>query len=191
MLEMELVERLKNGDQAAFRVLVDTFQPVVLNCCYRIVTDPEAARDLTQEVFMEVHQSIRQFRSESKLSTWIYRIATAKSLDHLRGLRRKKRFGFVKSLFSGEPAEVSVLSSNAPDPHQELEMEERRRVLKWAVDALPDNQRIAFTLCKYDEMSYQEIADVLGTSISAVESLIFRAKGNLKKKLSRYYEKHL
>jgi RNA polymerase sigma-70 factor, ECF subfamily len=191
MHERELVERLKNGDEEAFRVLVDTFQPLVLNCCYRIVTDQETARDLTQEVFIEVYRSIPRFRLESKLSTWVYRIAMAKSLDHLKAQRRKKRFGVVKSLFSGESEDVGTVPSDAPNPHQSLELEERRRVLAMAIDSLPDNQRVAFSLSKYDEMSYQEIADTLGTSVSAVESLIFRAKVTLKKKLVRYYGAHL
>jgi RNA polymerase sigma-70 factor, ECF subfamily len=191
MLEPELVERLKKGDEGAFRALVETFQPLVLNCCYRIVTDQESARDLTQDVFVEVFRSIHQFRSESKLSTWIYRIAMAKSLDHLKAQRRKKRFGVVRSFFSGEPEDVGMLQSDTPNPHQTLELEERRRVLSVAIESLPDNQRVAFTLSKYDELSYQEIADTLGTTVAAVESLIFRAKGTIRKKLVKYYDEHL
>jgi RNA polymerase sigma factor (sigma-70 family) len=191
MLEPELVERLKKGDEGAFRALVDAFQPLVLNCCYRILTDQESARDLTQDVFVEVYRSIHQFRSESRLSTWIYRIAMAKSLDHLKAQRRKKRFGVVRSFFSGEPEDLGTLPSDTPNPLQTLELEERRRVLSVAIESLPDNQRVAFTLSKYDELSYREIADTLGTTVAAVESLIFRAKGTIRKKLVKYYDEHL
>jgi RNA polymerase sigma-70 factor (ECF subfamily) len=191
MHESELVDRLKKGDEAAYRLFVDSHQSSVLNCCFRVVADRVAAEDLTQEVFIEVHRSIRQFRSESKLSTWVYRIAMTKSLDHLKALRRKKRFGVLKGLLPTDPDAVSALPSDLPSPHQVLEQEERKRVLAWAIDLLPDNQRVAFTLSKYDALSCQEIADVLNTTVPAIESLIFRAKANLRNRLSTHYKDHL
>lgn len=191
MEETALVERLKQGDENAFREFVDTFQPSVLNTCFRIVTDRGTAEDLTQDVFIEVHRSIHAFRSESRLSTWVYRIAMTKSLDHLKALKRKKRWGTLKSIVAGDTADIAALSSDLPDPHQVLENEERKKVLAWAIDDLPDNQRVAFTLSKYDELSYKQIAEVLDTTVSAVESLIFRATTNVRKKLLNYYERHL
>jgi len=191
MEESALVERLKQGDENAFREFVDTFQPSVLNTCFRIVTDRGTAEDLTQDVFIEVHRSIHAFRSESRLSTWVYRIAMTKSLDHLKALKRKKRWGTLKSIVAGDTADIAALSSDLPDPHQVLENEERKKVLAWAIDDLPDNQRVAFTLSKYDELSYKQIAEVLDTTVSAVESLIFRATTNVRKKLLNYYERHL
>ena len=88
MHESELVDRLKKGEESAYRRFVDTYQTSVLNCCYRVVADRQAAEDLTQEVFIEVHRSIRHFRSESKLSTWVYRIAMTKSLTSPHRLRQ-------------------------------------------------------------------------------------------------------
>ena len=191
MQERELVERLRAGDQDAYRLIVDTYQSMVLNCCFRFVSSKETAEDLTQEVFIEVHRSIRSFRSESKFSTWLYRIAVTKSLDYTKSQKRKKRFGFLTSLAPGDESEAASVSSDLPDPQHMLENEERKNVLLWAVGSLPENQRIAFTLSKYDELNYAEIAEILQTTISSVESLIFRAKSNLKKKLHRYYEQHL
>ena len=187
MEEPELVALLKEGDNNAFRLVVDTYQATVLNCCFRFVQSREIAEDLTQEVFIEVHRSIKNFKSQSSFATWLYRIAITKSLDHLKSLRRKKRFGFLKSLDTAE-GEESAFPSPLPTPQEVLENEERIQVLARAVDTLPENQRVAFTLSSDGALSYKEIAEILGTTIPAVESLLFRAKSNLKKKLYRYYK---
>lgn len=191
MEERELIQRLRDGDDKAYRLIVDHYQSSILNCCFRFVRQREAAEDLTQDVFIEVYRSIHMFRSESKFSTWLTRIAITKSLDYVKSLKRKKRFGFLKSIFSTDESEERFLSSDIHNPHQILENEERKHLLTWAIESLPDNQKIAFTLSKYDERSYKEIAEILRTSIPAVESLIVRAKSHLKKKLHTYYKKHL
>ncbi len=189
MEETELVSRLKNGDEEAFRIIFNDNQRKVLNTCYRIVNDKGTAEDLTQEVFIKVHSAIKYFRGDSKFSTWIYRIAVTKSLDYLRAKKRKKRFGFAR--FSDSSNEEFIMSkiSGREYPGDSLEMDERKYFLEKALNAIPENQRIAFSLSKYDEMSYQEIAEILGISLSAVESLIHRAKKNLEKKLFHYYKK--
>src|SRR5210317_2479206 len=90
-----LVSDLKDGEEEAFRYLVDQYQDKVYNTCISFVKNPDDADDLTQEVFLEVYNSIHKFRLESKLSTWIYRISVNKSLEYLRKMKRKKRFGFL------------------------------------------------------------------------------------------------
>jgi RNA polymerase sigma factor (sigma-70 family) len=190
MEETELVNRLKSGDQSAYRSIVDNYQSLVLNCCFRFVKNKETAEDLTQEVFIEVHRSIKYFRSDSRFSTWIFRIAITKSLDYLKSMKRKKRFGFLRSIFN-EDGEELIIHSDQHNPQQIAENAERMKVLSWAIDSLPENQKVAFTLSKYDEMSYKEISEILNTTVSSVESLLFRAKANLKKKLFNYYKKHL
>lgn len=189
MEERELVNRLKNGDEEAFRIIFNDNQRKVLNTCFRIVNDRETAEDLTQEVFVKVHSAVKYFRGDSKFSTWIYRIAVTKSLDYLRAKKRKKRFGFMRFSDSSNENQVHLKISKREVPGESLEIEERKYFLSKALDSIPENQRIAFSLSKYDEMSYQEIADVLGVSLSAVESLIHRAKKNLEKKLYHYYKK--
>ncbi len=179
-----LIEQLKQGDGAAFKTIVDTYQNMVYNACLSIVKNEEDAEDLAQEVFVQVYQSIKSFKGESKLSTWLYRIATTKSLDHERKKKRKKRFGFVKSIF-GEDAQVEV---NPPDFHHPgvvLDQKENAAILFKAIDKLPDNQRIAFILNKIEGLSYQEISEVMQTTISAIESLLHRAKNNLRKILEQ------
>lgn len=191
MPEENLVNNIKNKDLASFKSLVEKHQKVVLNTCNRFVNNKEDAEDLTQEVFMEVYRSISGFRGDSKLSTWIYRIAVTKSLDFLRKKKRKKRFGIAKSVFSRETLSEELKADNILNPGILAENEDRIKILNEALEKLPENQRVAFTLSKYDELSYQEIAEILKTTIPAVESLIHRAKNNLKKRLYNYYEKKL
>jgi RNA polymerase sigma-70 factor, ECF subfamily len=191
MEERELIDNLKNGNDETFRSVVDKYQKFVLNSCYRLVNNRETAEDLTQEVFIEVYRSINVFRSDSKFSTWIYRIAISKSLDYMKHQKRKKRFAILRSLFGENEQEEQIPASNNLTPSALLENEDRIKILARALESLPENQRIAFTLSKYDEMSYNEIAEILGITISSVESLIHRAKNNLKKKLYNYYKNHL
>lgn len=191
MSENEIIGKLQSGDEETFKKVVDKYQRYVLNTCYRFVNSEETAEDLAQEVFIQLFISIREFRGGAKLSTWIYRIAVTKSLDHLKKQRRKKRFAVIKRLFGEDEMEEQIPSYDDTDPEKELDNKERLKILNMAMDKLPENQRIAFTLSKYDEMSYKEIADILGTTVSAVESLIHRAKSNLQKKLYNYYNKHL
>lgn len=189
--EDELVDKLRSGDDDAFRVVVDAYQRVVLNTCFRIVNNRGTAEDLVQEVFVEIFRSIKNFRGDSKLSTWIYRIAVTKSLDHIKKMNRQKRITKLKSIFTDEGEELPIPATAKSNPETVFTDEDRRKILDWALNSLAENQRVAFTLSKYDEMSYKEIAEMMSTSISAVESLIHRAKSNLKKKLQRYYEKNI
>ncbi len=191
MENAELINKLKSGEEEAFRTVVNEYQRLILNCCFKFTKNAETAEDITQEVFIEVFRSVKNFRAESNLLTWIYRIAITKSLDYLKSQRRKKRFAAIKSLFEEDGVETNIQSTDSGGPERVLEDKERMKVLSWAMDSLPEKQKIAFTLSKYDEMSYKEIADILNLSISSVESLIFRAKTNLKKKLYSYYKKQL
>ena len=186
-----LIENLKKGDIKSFRILVDEHQRKVLNTCYRFLNNKEDAEDLTQEVFLEVYKSISSFREESKISTWIYRIAVTKSLDFIRKKKRKKRYAVLKRIFSDDALTVEIPDNSNLNPSRRTEEQDRIRILNEALESLPQNQRAAFTLSKYDELSYKEIADILNTTISSVESLIHRAKNNLKKKLYHYYQKKI
>ncbi len=191
MSEENQVNNIKSKDLNSFKVLVDEYQKKVLNTCNRFVNNKEDAEDLTQEVFIEVYRSISGFRGDSKLSTWIYRIAVTKSPDFLRKKKRKKRFGIMKNVLGEETLQVELKAYDTLNPVTQAENQYRIKILNEALEKLPENQRVAFTLSKYDELSYREIAEILETTISAVESLIHRAKNNLKKRLHNYYEKKL
>jgi len=173
--------------ERSFSELVAEHQEMVVNTCYRFVFNREDAEDLAQEVFIEVYRSLDKFRKESKLSTWIYRIAVTKSLDHLRRMKRKKRFSSLKRVIGIDDPAESIPAAANDNPADVLGDKERLEVLQNALDGLPDNQKTAFLLSKQDGYSNQEIADILQTTIPAVESLIHRAKKNLQSRLERHY----
>jgi len=184
--EWTLIEQLKQGDQTAFRQIVETWQDLVYNTAIGIVQNAEDAEDVAQEVFVQVYESIDGFKGESKLSTWLYRITLSKAMDHLRRKKRKKRFAFVRSLF-GENNEATIHPPDFNHPGVLMDNKETAATLFTALSQLPENQRIAFTLHKIEGLSYQEVSEVMGTTVSSVESLMHRAKNNLKKNLENYY----
>ncbi|HEX6191720.1 MAG TPA: RNA polymerase sigma factor, partial [Chitinophagaceae bacterium] len=179
--------QLKQGNETAFKNIVETWQNMVYNTAMGIVQNAEDAEDIAQETFVQVYQSIGSFKGESKFSTWLYRITIAKALDHERRKKRKKRFAFVKSLF-GEESQVVVHPPDFHHPGVIMDKKEDAAVLFQAIAQLPENQKVAFTLHKVDGLSYQEVSEVMNTSVSSVESLMHRAKTNLKKKLEDYYK---
>lgn len=184
MDELELIERLRKGDEAAFKYLVDNYKERVYNTAIGIVQNAEDAEDVAQEVFIQVYRSIHSFKGESKLSTWLYRIATTRALDLLRSRKSKKRFGLLQRLF-GEGNEPVYEIPDFNHPGVALDRKENAAKLFKAIGQLPDNQRIAFTLHKLEDLSYQEISQIMKTSLPAVESLMHRAKQNLRKILEK------
>ena len=184
MTEQELIQRLKEGDETAFKYLVDNYQERVYNTAIGIVQNAEDAEDVAQEVFIQVYRSIHNFKGESKLSTWLYRIATTRALDLLRSRKSKKRFGLLQRLF-GEGNEPVFEIPDFNHPGVALEKKENAAKLFKAISQLPENQKVAFTLHKLEDLSYQEISEIMKTSLPAVESLMHRAKQNLKKILEK------
>ena len=175
-----------------FENLVKSLQEKVRNTCFRYVNNLEDADDIAQEVFIQVYESMGHFREESQISTWVYRIAVNKSLDFLRSKNRKKRFGQLTSLFKftdGEEEIIEIPSFDTPD--KKLEEKERKQVLDWAISKLPENQKTAIILSKYEGFSNKEITKIMDLSLSAVEALGHRAKKNLQKQLQVYFEKEL
>jgi len=181
------IQELKNGSQAAFKLLVEKNKNQVINTCFGFVNNYSIAEDLAQDVFVEVYESINQFNEDSKLSTWIYRIAVNKSLDHLRKAKRKKRWAELTRINMDEKEDTDNYYTDSVTPENTLENNERIKILNTAVNSLPENQKTAFTLHKYEELSYKDISEIMNTSISSIESLMFRAKKNLQKKLTNYY----
>ena len=184
MNEQELIQQLRNKDEQAFKWLVENFQGRVYNTVIGIVQNEQDAEDVSQEVFIQVYRSIHSFKGESQLSTWIYRIATTRSFDLLRSRKSKKRFAFIQSLF-GKDDEIIHDPPDFYHPGVAMEKKEDAKVLAKAITKLPENQRIAFTLNKLEDLSYKEVSDIMKTSVSAVESLLHRAKMNLRKDLER------
>jgi len=184
MDEKKLIENIRNGEQQAFRQLYDLYQNKVYNTAFGFVHDTADAQDITQDVFVELYQSLATFRSDSSLNTWIYRIAVNKSLNHLRKKKSSSFFFKIrKSSEDGQKQVIPEIADNNLTPAGNLENLELQQQLQRAIDALPEKQRTAFILDKFEDLPYKEIALVMNTSISSVESLLFRAKQNLQKSL--------
>ncbi len=190
MTEQELISSLQEKSQTAFKTLVELYQDKVYNTCLSLLQNPEEAEEIAQDVFIEVYKSIDSFRGDAKLSTWLYRVATTKSLERIRKLKAKKRFAFLKSI-GGSKDEDEIQPATFVHPGIQLEQKEHAQALFSAINLLPDNQRAAFTLVKVEGLSYQEVGEVLEMSLSSIESLMFRARKNLQKLLENYYEKNL
>ncbi|HLO92089.1 MAG TPA: RNA polymerase sigma factor [Lentimicrobium sp.] len=163
--------------------LVDAYQVKVYNVCYSLLHNHHNAEDVTQDVFLEVIKHIDSFRGDSKLSTWIYRIAVNRSLNFIRSARKRQIFKYIDELLSLSVSEESNFAYR-PDPGNQ---DEQRLILQKALDTLPEKQRIAFTLNKIDDLSYKEISEIMNISHASVESLIHRAKLKLQKLLKDYY----
>lgn len=187
MNQLELIEQLQQEDEAAFKKLVNEWQDMVYNTALGIVQQADDADDITQEVFIQVYQSASYFKGDSKFSTWLYRITISKALDHEKKKKRKKRFGFVQHLFGGDHEE-QLHPVEFDHPGVQMEKKERAIELFHALKKIPKSQRIAFTLHKLEGLRYREVAEIMNITLYAVESLMGRAKANLKKELKKYYE---
>lgn len=187
MEERDLINLLKQKDRNAFKRIVETLQDMVFNTAMGILQNEEDAEDIAQEVFMQVFESIDTFKEESKLSTWIYQITVSKALDQIRKKKTKKRFAFLKSLFREED-QAMIEPPDFMHPGVKLENKENAQALFQAMDKLPPNQKTAFVLNKMENLSYQEVGDVMELSSSAVDSLLQRARQNLKKELRTQFE---
>lgn len=172
---------MRKGDEGAFRELVETYQQKVLNTAVGMVQDMATAEDITQEVFVTVYKTLLSFKEQSSISTWIYRITVNKCLDHLRAQSRQKRGGLLSKLFS-----IEGNAMETPDfvhPGILAENREKAAYLFKAINTLPDNQKTAFVLVHIEDLPQKEVADIMNLSVKAVESLLQRAKGNLRKQL--------
>jgi RNA polymerase sigma-70 factor (ECF subfamily) len=184
----DLMARIAKGDESAFEILVNRHQTSILNLIYRYIGDRTQAKDLAQEVFIRVWQAAKTYKPKAKFTTWLYRITANLCFNELKSSRRKKWFSFQQSgEHSGNTIE-ETLSDSRPSAEDLLLEKERSRQISDALQSLPENQRMGLILKRYDDLSYQEIAQILGCSVSAVESLLVRAKRTLQQRL-RNFEK--
>jgi RNA polymerase sigma-70 factor (ECF subfamily) len=182
----ELMARIAEGDEDAFEILVHRHQTSVLNLVYRFIGDRTQAKDLAQEVFIRVWQAAGSYQPKAKFTTWVYRITANLCFNELKSARRKKWFSFNRSDEDGVHTFEETLAYSAPSAEDILLEKERSRQISDALQSLPENQRMALILKRYDDLSHQEIAQVIGCSVSAVDSLLVRAKRTLQEKLKNY-----
>ena len=186
--DKQLIERFRSGDKAVFGELVMLYKDRVFNTCYRFLLNREDAEDVAQEVFVEVFQSLRSFRGHSKLSTWIYRIAVTRSLDEIKKRNRKKRISSLGRLVHLDDLVGWLAGGAAAD--QTVNDKDAMKEIAQALDTLPENQRVAFTLSKVQGYNNAEIAEIMDTTTVAVESMIYRAKKKLSTELADIIRKN-
>jgi RNA polymerase sigma-70 factor, ECF subfamily len=179
----DLMARVSEGDEDAFEALVLRHQTSVLNLTYRFIGDRTQAKDLAQEVFLRAWQAAKSYKPEAKFTTWIYRITANLCFNELKSSRRKKLFQFLRPGADHKTRTEDDFPDRSPSAEDHLLTRERNRQITDALQGLPKNQRMAMILKRYDDLSYEEIARIMGGSVPAVESLLVRAKGTLQKKL--------
>jgi len=186
--DVELMLKVKRGDREAFGLLVDRYRKPLINFIYRFTTNPGESEDLAHEVFIKAFQSAPKYEPRAAFSTWLYRIATNVALNYLRDHKPKlsRSLDSDQDCDEGE-ARVEVRDTRALVDEKLMERE-RVRQIRRALAALPENQRLAVVLTKYQELSLKEASEILNCSETAVKSLIFRAYSTLRETLSTVVE---
>jgi len=187
MDDITLLNKIASKDENAFQLFVEKYHQLVINICYNVTHNYDDALDISQEVFMKVYSSTDQFRGESKVTTWLYRIAVNKSLNHLRSVKRKKWFSGLDIIFNNENKSIDIEDDNLK-PGEDIELEESKKVLHQALNKLPEKQNIALRLNHFEDLPYKEIAEVMEISTSEVGVLINRGKKKLKNIIIEYYQ---
>lgn len=162
-----------------FQEIYTQHSKLVFNLALSYVQNKEDAEEITQDVFVSIHQSLTSFREQSQISTWIYRISINKSLDFIKAKRTKKRFAIFTSLFHDSGEEMGHGSYTFDHPGVLLEQKESAEFIFKQINKLPEKQKTALILSKLEQKSQKEIAEIMEISPKAVESLVQRAKQNL------------
>ena len=184
-----LMLRVKEGDREAFEALVDKYKQPVMNMIYRTLPDATEAEDLAQHVFIQVYKSAHRYQVTAKFSTWIFTIARNLCLNEIRRRTRHPADSLDAGSTEGdEQPALQYADTKAFSPPDALVHGELEEKIESAVQALPEKQRTALLLCRQEEVSYEEIAEILGCSLSATKSLIHRARETLKQQLKPYLQ---
>ncbi len=177
----ELMTRCRNGDMSAFELLVIRYKDLMINYIHRCICDYHRAEDLAQETFIRVLRSARTYEPKCQFKNWIYLIATNLCRNEVRN-RHRRNTAFLDDLVAeGEDVNYSSLMRDVSYLPDELyEKKEQQLMIRQALNLLPENQRIALNLVTYQDLRYDEIAEIMNCSVSAVKSLIHRARQNMK-----------
>jgi RNA polymerase sigma-70 factor (ECF subfamily) len=179
--DLNLMLRVRDGDAASFEVLLRRYRLPLVSYFRRMVRDQGLAEDLAQEVFLRVYKSRERYQPEAKFTTWLYRIATNLALNAIRDRRDEVSGSAEEDGESGGVLEMFI--DPCPTVEQQLVQRDRERLIRQSVESLPENQRAAVILHKYQEVDYRQIASILSVSESAVKSLLFRAYETLRVRL--------
>ena len=180
--DAELMLRVKEGDGTSFGLLLEKHRASVIHFVYRLVQEQAVAEELAQEVFLRVYRSRSSYEPTARFKTWLFRIATHLALNWLRDEKHERGQERLDDVSMDLP--VRQVSDRRPSVEQELVYEVKLQEVRQAIAALPEKQRAAVLMHKYEEMEYAQIAKVLGSSESAVKSLLFRAYETLRARLA-------
>lgn len=193
-----LVEKFwQTKDSAFFQSLVRRYQGRLFNAAYRILGNTDEAEEVVQETYIRVHQNLARFRKECSFKSWIFKIAHNMCVDVLR--TNKRRGGFQLLIFDpksthnegdcpdGTHSVISQLADNGPSPEQVLEVNEQSKVIEASLSELPEHQRTVVVLHDIEGLSYQEIADIVGTNLGTVRSRLHYGRLKLRQLLDGYF----
>jgi RNA polymerase sigma-70 factor (ECF subfamily) len=185
--DAEVMLRVKAGDQPAFNYLVEKYRRPLVSFMYRMARNAAVAEDLAQEVFLRVYRSRASYEASAKFTTWLYRIATNLAVNHARDTRHERPEVMVSL---DEPDEATGVTMDLADgemtAEQAMVRRERLMGIRRKIEALPERQRLAVVMHKYQQMDYRQIAEVLKLSESATKSLLFRAYETLREQLKEF-----
>jgi RNA polymerase sigma factor (sigma-70 family) len=167
MTDFELIDKFKNGDQFSFNEIVKRYQKRIYMVIRRMVDDHDDADDIMQDVFIKVHDSLKNFRGESGIYTWMYRIAVNLSINFLNKKKLRKFFHYEDL--------IQPLISSDEKPDDTMERKEKAELIEKAIESLPQKQKLAFVMRYYDDMSYEEISKILKKSVGALKANYFHA----------------
>jgi len=184
--DLVLMARVKEGDEEAFRELIERYQRPVINMIYRSIGDAWEAEDLAQRVFLQVFRSAGRYQATAKFTTWLFTITHNTILNEYRR-RSRHAAESLDTLTDGEESGMQFADPRTADPAQEVIERELQEKIQVAIQELPEAQRTAVILCRFEGQAYAEIAAVLGCSVSAVKSLLHRARETLKEQLRGCY----
>ena len=185
--DAEVMLRVKTGDDAAFDYLVQKYRRPIIGFMYRMARNSATAEELAQEVFLRVYRSRSNYEPSAKFSTWLYRIATNLGVNHARDTRHERAENTVNlDEPDSETGQTLDLADKTPTVEEEILRRERLAAIRQKVEALPERQKMAVLMHKYQQMDYRQIAEVLKLSESATKSLLFRAYETLREQLKEF-----
>lgn len=190
MTDQEIIGLILQGDRNRYKLLVERYQSIVFRTCMGFLHNKDDADDLTQDIFIQTYQTLHAYKGEASFSTWIYRITVNASLNKVRKSSKNQFLQRLENVFGSEKGkEYNLPVSDTENPETLIIQAERNDWVEKALNSLPEKQRTAIVLSKYDDLSQREIAVIMETTEGAVEALIQRAKANLREKLSALSKK--
>jgi RNA polymerase sigma-70 factor, ECF subfamily len=189
MTDAEIMLRVREGDDVGFNFLIEKYRKPIINFMYRMVHNQAVAEELAQEVFLRVYRSRQTYRAEAKFTTWLYRIATNLGVNHARDTKHERA---AQTIYLDQPdpetGTTPDVADRTPGAEEEMVKDERMKAIRKHVMALPERQRTAVLMHKYQGLDYKEIGAVLRLSESATKSLLFRAYQTLRERLKEFVE---